>query len=147
MEAHSSSAVPSLSYLSIIQRLRAAFGRLPDTPQRGKVLHPLDEVMLCAFCSILCDGESYTDMEDFAETQLPWLRGFLTLEHGAPSHDVRKWGQGANLDRITLQASASQVCLRSPRISGGSLGNGVRNGVRVQILTESPFMPPRPKSA
>jgi len=90
MEAHSSSIAtsPSDHQLSILQRLRAAFGRLPDSRQRGKVLHRLDEVMLCAFCSILCDGESYTDMEDFAETQLCWLRGFLTLEHGAPSHDI-----------------------------------------------------------
>jgi predicted transposase YbfD/YdcC len=73
---------------SVLQRLRAAFAHLPDSRQRGKVLHRLDEVLLCAFCSILCNGESYTDMEDFAEAQLPWLRGFLTLEHGAPSHDV-----------------------------------------------------------
>lgn len=78
----------SNSELSVLHRLRAAFARLPDTRQRGKVLHRLDEVLLCAFCSILCDGEGFTDMEDFAETQLPWLRSFLTLEHGAPSHDV-----------------------------------------------------------
>lgn len=90
MEAQPSSSVPSPTdhQLSILLRLRDYFARVPDTRQRGKVLHRLDEVLLSAFCSILCDGESYTDMEDFAETQLPWLRGFLTLEHGAPSHDV-----------------------------------------------------------
>jgi hypothetical protein len=27
-------------------------------------------------------------MEDFALTQLAWLRGFLVLENGAPSHEV-----------------------------------------------------------
>ena len=43
---------------------------------------------MCSFCAALCDADSFSDMEDFAETQLPWLRGFLTLEHGAPSHDV-----------------------------------------------------------
>ncbi|MES2595254.1 MAG: ISAs1 family transposase [Verrucomicrobiota bacterium] len=72
----------------ILQRLREAFGQMPDTRQSGKVLHRLDEVLVCAFCSILCDGDSFTDMEDFAQTQLPWLRGFMPLEHGAPSHDV-----------------------------------------------------------
>lgn len=74
--------------LGVMRRLREAFARMPDTRQPGKVLHRLDEVLLCAFCSILCDGDSFTDMEDFAQTQLGWLRGFLSLEHGAPSHDV-----------------------------------------------------------
>ena len=59
-----------------------------DTRQQSKVLHRLDEVLVCSFCAILCDADSFTDMEDFAETQRPWLRSFLTLKHGAPSHDV-----------------------------------------------------------
>lgn len=80
-----SSQLPSQDAL---QALRAKFSRLPDPRQAGKVLHRLDEVLLIAFCSTLCDGESYLDMEDFAQSQLVWLRTFLPLEHGAPSHDV-----------------------------------------------------------
>lgn len=74
--------------LTVLARLREAFAKLPDIRQPGKVLHRLDEVLLCAFFSMLCDGDSFTDMEDFAQTQMDWLRGFLSLEHGAPSHDV-----------------------------------------------------------
>lgn len=91
MEAHPQPApvvVIGQEELGVMSRLREAFGRMPDTRQPGKVLHRLDEVLVCAFCSILCDGDSFTDMEDFAQTQLPWLRGFMALEHGAPSHDV-----------------------------------------------------------
>lgn len=84
----SSPSSSSTADLSVLQRLREAFAALPDTRQPGKVLHRLDEVLLCGFCAMLCDAESFTDMEDFADTQLPWLRGFLTLENGAPSHDV-----------------------------------------------------------
>lgn len=84
-----SSACPDTnSDLCVLHRLREAFAKLPDTRQPGKVQHRLDEVLLCGFCAMLCDAESFTDMEDFAETQLPWLRRFMTLEHGAPSHDV-----------------------------------------------------------
>ncbi len=86
--APSSPAVIGQEELGVMRRLSEAFGRMPDTRQSGKVLHRLDEVLVCAFCSILCDGDSFTDMEDFAQTQLGWLRGFLVLEHGAPSHDV-----------------------------------------------------------
>ena len=84
----SSPADLSESDLSVLQRLRAAFAQLPDCRQPSKVLHRLDEVLMCSFCAVLCDADGFTDMEDFAESQLPWLRRFLTLEHGAPSHDV-----------------------------------------------------------
>jgi hypothetical protein len=39
-------------------------------------------------CGGLRDAEGFTDMEDFTESQLPWLRQFLELKHGATSHDV-----------------------------------------------------------
>lgn len=84
------SALPltSATDLSVLHRLRSAFSRMDDTRQISKVRHQLDEVLVCSFCAILCDADCFTDMEDFAKTQLPWLRGFLTLKHGAPSHDV-----------------------------------------------------------
>lgn len=72
----------------ILQSLQARFAQLPDVRQAGKVQHRLDEVLMIALCTLLCDGESFVDMEDFAETQLPWLRTFLPLQKGAPSHDV-----------------------------------------------------------
>lgn len=43
---------------------------------------------MIAFCSMLSDNDNFTDMEVFAQTQLDWLRTFLTLKNGAPSHDV-----------------------------------------------------------
>ena len=84
----SASPITSAADLSVLHRLRSAFSLFDDTRQQSKVLHRLDEVLVCSFCAILCDADSFTDMEDFAETQLPWLRSFLTLKHGAPSHDV-----------------------------------------------------------
>lgn len=72
----------------MLKSLQSRFAQVPDTRQPGKVLHRLDEVLMVALCAVICDGDSFTDMEDFAQTQLAWLRGFLVLEHGAPSHDV-----------------------------------------------------------
>lgn len=73
---------------SLLKSLHAKFAQVPDPRQQGKVLHRLDEVLMVALCAVLCDCDSFTDMADFARFQLSWLRGFLTLEHGAPSHDV-----------------------------------------------------------
>lgn len=68
--------------------LQARFAQIADGRQPGKVLHRLEEVLMVALCAVLCDCDSFTDMEDFAQTQLLWLRSFLVLANGAPSHDV-----------------------------------------------------------
>ena len=41
-----------------------------------------------ALCSVLTGGEDCTDMAEFAASKIDFLRGFLTLKHGAPSHDT-----------------------------------------------------------
>jgi predicted transposase YbfD/YdcC len=46
------------------------------------------EMLVIALCSVLTGGEDCTDMAEFAETKLDFLRGFLELKHGAPSHDT-----------------------------------------------------------
>jgi predicted transposase YbfD/YdcC len=74
--------------LHLLKSLQARFAQVPDSRQQGKVLHRLDEVLMVALCAVICNCDSFTDMADFARFELSWLRGFLTLEHGAPSHDV-----------------------------------------------------------
>ena len=43
---------------------------------------------MIALCTVLSGGEDCTDMAEFARAKLGFLRGFLKLEHGAPSHDT-----------------------------------------------------------
>jgi predicted transposase YbfD/YdcC len=45
-------------------------------------------MLMIALCTVLCGGEDCTDMAEFARAKLEFLRGFLKLEHGAPSHDT-----------------------------------------------------------
>jgi predicted transposase YbfD/YdcC len=71
-----------------LRTLQERFSQLPDARQPGKVRHRLDEVLMVALCATLCGCEAFTQMEDFAQTQLSWLRSFLKLENGPPSHDV-----------------------------------------------------------
>ncbi len=76
---------PSVSPLEL---LRDRFARMPDARREGHVLHRIDEVLLIAFCSMLSDNDAFTDMETFGKTQIQWLRTFLPLPYGPPSHDV-----------------------------------------------------------
>ena len=43
---------------------------------------------MIALCTVLCGGESCVDMADFAEEKELFLREFLILEKGLPSHDT-----------------------------------------------------------
>lgn len=50
--------------------------------------HDLVDLLVIALCTILCGGDSFYDMEEFAEVRLSWLKTFLRLRNGAPSHDT-----------------------------------------------------------
>lgn len=58
----------------------------PRTGNGGR--HDLLEMLLIALCSVLTGDEDCTDMAEFAEAKLEFLRNFLKLEHGPPSHDT-----------------------------------------------------------
>ena len=58
----------------------------PRTGNAGR--HDLLEMLMIALCTVVSGGEDCTDMAEFARTKLEFLRGFLRLEYGAPSHDT-----------------------------------------------------------
>jgi predicted transposase YbfD/YdcC len=58
-------------------------------PRRGNAgRHDLLEMLVIALCTVLSGGEDCTDMAEFARAKLGFLRGFLKLAHGGPSHDT-----------------------------------------------------------
>jgi len=60
-----------------------------DDPRSGNARrHDLQELLVIALCTVLCGGESCVDMADFAEEKEPFLREFLSLDNGLPSHDT-----------------------------------------------------------
>ncbi len=60
-----------------------------DDPRRahGK-LHKMEDVLTIALCTIFCGASEFTEMEAFGELREDWLRGFLELPNGIPSHDT-----------------------------------------------------------
>jgi predicted transposase YbfD/YdcC len=43
---------------------------------------------MIALCAVLCGGQGAVDMAEFAKAKEPFLRGFLSLANGLPSHDT-----------------------------------------------------------
>lgn len=61
---------------------------VPDPRVTAIVDHDLPDLLTIALCTILCGGESFYDMEEFGEVRLAWLKTFLRLRNGAPTHDT-----------------------------------------------------------
>ena len=60
-----------------------------EDPRRGNAKrHDLHEALVIALLTMLTGGRTCVDMEDFGTEREPWLREFLTLENGIPSHDT-----------------------------------------------------------
>ncbi len=50
--------------------------------------HKLIDILVIGVCCLICGGEGFNDMEIFGKAQYEWLRGFLKLPSGIPSHDT-----------------------------------------------------------
>jgi predicted transposase YbfD/YdcC len=59
----------------------------PRRETRNK-LHKLSDILMIVFCAVLSGVEDWVGMEEFAEQKEPWLRQFLELPNGIPSHDT-----------------------------------------------------------
>jgi len=63
------------------------FKDLPDSRQPGKVVYPLDEVLLLVLLATLAGAEAFTDIARFGEKKLALLRRFRPFRDGTPPHD------------------------------------------------------------
>lgn len=64
------------------------FEGLPDPRLDRTRAHKLVDILVIGLCSLLTVGEGFTDMEFFGRTKQDWLKTFLELPHGIPSHDT-----------------------------------------------------------
>ena len=63
------------------------FKDLPDPRQPGKVVYPLDEVLLFCLLAVLGGAETFVDIARFGEKKVNLLRRFRPFRDGTPSHD------------------------------------------------------------
>jgi predicted transposase YbfD/YdcC len=60
-----------------------------EDPRTGNAtLHDFHELLVISLCTVLCGGQGAADMARFARAKEPFLRGFLKLANGLPSHDT-----------------------------------------------------------
>jgi predicted transposase YbfD/YdcC len=63
------------------------FKDMPDSRQAGKVIYPLDEILLLCLLAVLAGSETFTEIARFGEKKLALLRRFRPYRDGTPAHD------------------------------------------------------------
>jgi predicted transposase YbfD/YdcC len=64
------------------------FASVPDPRIERHRWHKLSDILVIAVCAVLSGAESYPAIEDFGTERETWLRQFLELPAGIPSHDT-----------------------------------------------------------
>src|SRR6185369_3397300 len=82
------------------------FAKLKDPRRAHRRLHPLQDIIVVALCAVIAGAQDWQQLVTFGRKRLDWLRGFLELPNGIPSHDT--------FERVfdRLKPRAFQACFR-----------------------------------
>jgi predicted transposase YbfD/YdcC len=64
------------------------FQKLPDPRSRINRRHLLVDVIVIAICAVVAGADGAVAIEEWAKTHRGWLKRYLGLKHGIPSHDT-----------------------------------------------------------
>lgn len=59
----------------------------PRTNNHNK-RHSLTDILVLTILAVICGAESWVEVEEFGESKFIWLKTFLELPNGIPSHDT-----------------------------------------------------------
>jgi predicted transposase YbfD/YdcC len=71
-----------------VRALSEHFATLEDPRVERTKLHPLLSIVTIALCAVICGAETWNDLEEFGRAKAEWLKSFLELPNGIPSHDT-----------------------------------------------------------
>ena len=71
-----------------IKGLVEQFSALEDPRIIGRVDHRLIDILVIAVCAVIACAESWDDVALYGRSKEGWLRRFLDLPNGIPSHDT-----------------------------------------------------------
>ena len=63
------------------------FSTLNDPRIERKKLHQLMDIIVLSICATLSGAQGWEDIEEFGRNKVDWLRQFVPLKNGVPSHD------------------------------------------------------------
>lgn len=103
-----------------VDGLKECFADLKDPRQEKSCDHLLFDILAVSVLSVACGADDWCDMATFAKVKLDWLKTFLELPGGAPSHDTFRRVFGL-LERHQFAASLFQWTKALQAATGGKL--------------------------
>lgn len=64
------------------------FDEVQDPRMERTKLHALNDILVITICAVICGADTWTEVELFGRSKEAWLRTFLELPNGIPSHDT-----------------------------------------------------------
>jgi predicted transposase YbfD/YdcC len=61
---------------------------IPDPRKERTRLHSLQDILVLSLCAIICGADGFVAIEEFGILKRAWLKTFLDLPNGIPSHDT-----------------------------------------------------------
>lgn len=77
-----------LYILKTTDKLKSIFGQIDDPRRDLTKLHQLNDILVIGIISVICGADSWNEMELYAQEKEAFLRTFLDLPNGIPSHDT-----------------------------------------------------------
>jgi len=72
----------------MINKLKSIFSHVEDPRRDLTNLHRLDDILLIGIISVICGANTWNEMQQYALEKEDFLRTFLELPNGIPSHDT-----------------------------------------------------------
>ena len=73
---------------SLKKSIEEHFGTIPDERVVNRSLHKLVDIIAIAILAILCGADEWVAIETYGKAKEEWLKTFLELPNGIPSHDT-----------------------------------------------------------
>jgi predicted transposase YbfD/YdcC len=103
-----------------VEGLEACFGELEDPRNEESCDHLLFDILAISVLAVACGADDWCDLATFAKVKLEWLKKFLALPGGAPSHDTFRRVFGL-LDRNQFAANLFHWTQALQAATGGKL--------------------------
>lgn len=105
----------------VIRRFVHLLKDVDDARIQGMTQYPLEEIILIAFLAVLGNASTWAEMEYFGKSNQRWLKKFLKLKNGTPSHDTFR-RVFALIDTDQLQAATVAFLMQNLAAIKRSLG-------------------------
>src|SRR6266576_1408751 len=82
------------------------FSKLKDPRRAHRRMHALQDIIVIAICAVIASAQDWQEVALFGRERREWLKRFLKLSNGIPSHDT--------FERVfdRLEPQAFQACFR-----------------------------------